>query len=346
MENYFGAFLKQKRLEKNLTQKQLAEKLYVSESAVSKWEKGVSHPDITLLPKLSAILEVTEHELITASIDESARKDKKDAKKWRALSTVWSTFFLISYIVALIPCFICNLAINKTLSWFFIVFFALFLAFTFTNLPKLIKKHKLLLIPTSELAALIMLLGVIAIYTRGSWFFVAITSILFAFIAVFTPIYVQKYAPQKIKKYNDFFSIFVSFVVLNVLLLVVYFYTLNNGYSAKNWYVNLGLPISFAVYIVLNIFLSVRFLRLNKLIKTSIILFLSILVVYVPPIFIKTSNASLNKELFELNLFNSNLKVWELDSTLEPNIHLIVALSVLVLSIAFLIFGVLRRKNK
>ena len=40
MQNNFGDFLKRKRLEKNLTQKQLAMELFVSESAVSKWEKG------------------------------------------------------------------------------------------------------------------------------------------------------------------------------------------------------------------------------------------------------------------------------------------------------------------
>ena len=60
MENSFGCFLKQKRQEKNLTQKELAKLLFVSESAVSKWEKDVAHPDITLLPKLAEILKVTE----------------------------------------------------------------------------------------------------------------------------------------------------------------------------------------------------------------------------------------------------------------------------------------------
>ena len=38
MENSFGEFLKQKRQEKNLTQKELAKALFVTESAVSKWE--------------------------------------------------------------------------------------------------------------------------------------------------------------------------------------------------------------------------------------------------------------------------------------------------------------------
>ena len=39
----FGSFLAQLRREKGWTQKDLAEKLYVSDKAVSKWERGVSH---------------------------------------------------------------------------------------------------------------------------------------------------------------------------------------------------------------------------------------------------------------------------------------------------------------
>ncbi len=39
----FGKFVMRKRKEKNLTQKELAERLFVTESAVSKWETGVSY---------------------------------------------------------------------------------------------------------------------------------------------------------------------------------------------------------------------------------------------------------------------------------------------------------------
>ncbi len=39
----FGKFIADKRRAKGLTQAQLAQQLYVTESAVSKWERGVSH---------------------------------------------------------------------------------------------------------------------------------------------------------------------------------------------------------------------------------------------------------------------------------------------------------------
>lgn len=60
----FGSFVTGRRKEKGLTQKQLAEKLYVSNKAVSKWERGQSLPDINLLEPLAEILEVTVTELL------------------------------------------------------------------------------------------------------------------------------------------------------------------------------------------------------------------------------------------------------------------------------------------
>ena len=192
MENDFGKFLKQKRQEKSLTQKDLAKKLFVSESAVSKWEKNIAHPDITLLPTLSEILGVTEHELITASIDKQSRVEKVQAKKWRTLSFSWSLFFCIFYVIALIPCFICDLAINKGLTWFWIVLSALVLAFTFINLPKFIKKYKLILLPLSMFLSLCLLLGVCCLYTGGNWFWVASLSVLLGVVIIFTPIYFSK----------------------------------------------------------------------------------------------------------------------------------------------------------
>ena len=53
----FGQFIKEKRICKNYSQKDLAELLYVTESAVSKWERGVTYPDITLISNICKVLE-------------------------------------------------------------------------------------------------------------------------------------------------------------------------------------------------------------------------------------------------------------------------------------------------
>ena len=60
----FGSFVAQLRKEKGLTQQELADGLYVSNKAVSKWERGQSLPDISLLSPLAELLGVTVAELL------------------------------------------------------------------------------------------------------------------------------------------------------------------------------------------------------------------------------------------------------------------------------------------
>ncbi len=61
----FGAFLVRLRKEKGMTQKELAEKLYVSDKAVSKWERGLSLPDIALLQPMAEVLGASVTELLS-----------------------------------------------------------------------------------------------------------------------------------------------------------------------------------------------------------------------------------------------------------------------------------------
>ena len=44
-----GSFIRDKRKEKNLTQLELAEKIFVSEKTISKWETGRGFPDTSLM---------------------------------------------------------------------------------------------------------------------------------------------------------------------------------------------------------------------------------------------------------------------------------------------------------
>lgn len=71
----FGAFIAQLRKEQSMTQKELAQKVYVSDKAVSKWERGLSMPDIMLLIPLSQALEVSVTELLECQRMEAAAID-------------------------------------------------------------------------------------------------------------------------------------------------------------------------------------------------------------------------------------------------------------------------------
>lgn len=54
--NKVGNLIRTLRLEKNMTQKQLADKMNISDKAVSKWERGLGLPDISLISELTDLL--------------------------------------------------------------------------------------------------------------------------------------------------------------------------------------------------------------------------------------------------------------------------------------------------
>lgn len=88
----FGAFVAELRKEKGITQKELAEKLCISDKAISKWETGNSIPDVSLLVPLAEILDVSVTELLECrrmEIPESMDKEQTDnlMKKVIELST-------------------------------------------------------------------------------------------------------------------------------------------------------------------------------------------------------------------------------------------------------------------
>ena len=68
-----GKFIAEKRKGKKLTQQQLAEKLGVSDRAISNWENGKNMPDISLFPIISKELDVTVNDLMSGE-----KVDKKN----------------------------------------------------------------------------------------------------------------------------------------------------------------------------------------------------------------------------------------------------------------------------
>lgn len=60
----FGRFIQRLRQEQGWTQKDLADKIFVTDKAVSKWERGLSFPDIELLIPIADAFGVTVLELL------------------------------------------------------------------------------------------------------------------------------------------------------------------------------------------------------------------------------------------------------------------------------------------
>ena len=97
-----GNFIQQKRKEKNLTQKQLADKLGVTDRAISKWERGQGCPDVSILEILSkelgcSILELLkgreiENEVIPVTEADDYIRDSMNISKQTTKDKIISTF--------------------------------------------------------------------------------------------------------------------------------------------------------------------------------------------------------------------------------------------------------------
>lgn len=72
-----GKFIKEKRKEKNITQSELAERLGITDRAISKWENGICLPDASNLPELCKILDISINDLFSGEIVDMKEYDKK-----------------------------------------------------------------------------------------------------------------------------------------------------------------------------------------------------------------------------------------------------------------------------
>lgn len=141
-----GNFIRQNRNAKKLTQKQLADKLCVTDRAVSRWERGVGTPDISLLVLLGEILGVSVNEILLGEKIDNITKEQSDKILIDSISmyrkndfkilidrifliVIMAAFFIIAIALFNISMIVSNLSIY----YLFLIFGGLFislLAFT------------------------------------------------------------------------------------------------------------------------------------------------------------------------------------------------------------------------
>ena len=72
-----GRFIAECRKQANLTQMQLAEKLGITDKAVSKWERGVAMPDTSIMLELCGILGISVNELLSGEMIDMEQKNEQ-----------------------------------------------------------------------------------------------------------------------------------------------------------------------------------------------------------------------------------------------------------------------------
>ena len=96
-----GKFIAEQRKSKNLTQSQLAEKLFITDKAVSKWERGKAMPDSSIMLKLCEILEISVNDLLSGA---KTQNDEQNSERLllamakeieQKNKTIWTTMWII-----------------------------------------------------------------------------------------------------------------------------------------------------------------------------------------------------------------------------------------------------------
>ena len=321
----FGSFIKSKRTEKNYSQKDLAEMLFVTEGAVSKWERGLSYPDITLIADICRVLDISEHELITASTDTDARKIKHEARNFRVIRSAWFWVPTISYAVAILTCFICNLAVNHTLSWFFIVLSAIFCAYTFVpSVTCFFKSKKLLVFSVSTYLSICLLLFTCAVYTNGLyWLPVACIGTLMGYILVFGTILLSG---TKLSRFK-FVIAFTAVMALTILILLCV-------YSWQPFMLTSAILITTYAYIPLIFCAVICVFAFDGFLKAGICTVVTSCAYYCMG-YVTNALFGLNENHYEVDFQN-----WA--QCVAGNVHLIVITAMLFISALLFIIGFLR----
>lgn len=247
----FGSFILQRRKELGMTQKDFAARLFVTESAVSKWERGLSYPDITLIQNICEVLAVSEHELLSGSEDTRQRNSDRLAERYIRLCRRTRLTQFILYGAALLCCAIVNLATAHRLDWFFIVLFSVLLCASILLVPSLCvldsrwERWRPLLSFGGFTVSLLLLLLSICLYCGGNWFFVAAAACLLSISLLLLPFLLPRLPlPEKYGRCR--LSLYLAAGTLMLLLLLLVCCIRSGG----DWFVLAAVSVLFGLGLV------------------------------------------------------------------------------------------------
>ena len=202
---------------------------------------------MTLLRDICAVLDVSEHELLTASVDTERRTAERLAGKYLRLTRTYRVAQYILYGVLLLGLAVGNLAGQGTLSWFWIALPSVLLAASLTLVPALaglrqeLAPYRLSLSLGSALAALELLLAC-CLYSGGDWFAMAAVSVLFGLSLFILPVVLRQLPlPTALEGRRLSVYLLAETVLLELLLLT------GCLYSGGDWFAMAAVSVLFGL---------------------------------------------------------------------------------------------------
>lgn len=155
-----------------------------------------------MIPDICSVLDISEHELISGANDTEYHEMKRDARVYRKITETFFWGFTGAYALALIICFICDLAVNHRFTFFPVVFGSLLTAFSFVpTFTRFTEKHKLAVFTVSTYLSLVLLFVICCAKYGQNWFGSAVLGTLLGYIAVFAPFLLRRYMPARGRRF-------------------------------------------------------------------------------------------------------------------------------------------------
>jgi predicted nucleic acid-binding Zn ribbon protein len=274
-----------------------------------------------------------EEQLISEKDGVLLQHAKKEKKRTTSIGMITAGILMIPIIV----CLICNLAVGHALDWFFIVLASLLVLASVTVVP-LMKEHKRFIWTLGSFTiSLVVLLGVINIYTQGKWFFIATIPTLFGLIFIFMPYILYKTAlPTILQNKKGLIVMIVDTVSLYALIYMI------GLYVQSDLYYRLGsVTTTMGVVFAWIVFLTIRYFKISVFSKAGLIIMET---AFFTPIIDQTVDYLI---LGKWTGFAAGINVlkWTVANT-EANIYAISIVACMITSLCFFITGFKNNKKK
>jgi len=205
-------------------------------------------------------------ELETHLIAETGDVLRHQASLFKRKSAVIGAVISGIFMIPILVCLIVNLATGAALDWFFIVLASLITAASLIVIPLVMPENKLLWTLGTFTASLLLLLGVICVYTQGRWFFIVASSVLLGFTLCFLPFAVYtKPLRGLIGDQKGLTVMTLATLFFGLMMLSIGLYTKSAEFRKIAPVVSL--PILVFVWLL---FLLIRYAKLGGLLKAGI----------------------------------------------------------------------------
>ena len=186
-------------------------------------------------------------------------------------SALVGTILAFIFTIPVLICLIVNLAVGRSLDWFFIVLAAPLLTASLTITPLLVPDQKGLWTLALGTGSLVLLLAVCCIYTRGNWFFVASSAVLFGISVLFLPFVLRSRGLQAyVGERRGLIYMSAVTALYLIMMICIGIYVKDPDYGPTALAISAPLLIFFWI-----LFAVIRYLPFNRRFRAGVCLILS-----------------------------------------------------------------------